>query len=142
MLAFSLKERDRQTKTFEVNKDSLTTVQEFISTWAEEKSVDTKCSTKLAVCTDELVSNVIFYGGATTLEVSCEKREDEILLTFTDNGKAFNPLTQAKEPDITASVEEREIGGLGIFMVKKLMDVVTYKRVYERNVLSMKLTCI
>lgn len=142
MLAFSLKERDRQTKTFEVNKDSLTAVQEFISTWAEEKSVDTKYSNKLAVCTDELVSNVIFYGGATTLEVSCEKREDEILLTFTDNGKAFNPLTQAKEPDITVSVEEREIGGLGIFMVKKLMDVVTYKRVYERNVLSMKLTCI
>lgn len=142
MLAFSLKERDRQKKVFEVNKDCLTAVQEFISIWAEEKSVAMKFSTKLAICTDELVSNVVFYGGATTLEVSCEKRGDEVLLSFTDNGKAFNPLTEAKEPDITASVEEREIGGLGIFMVKKMMDVVTYKRVYERNVLSMKLTCI
>ncbi|NCC07256.1 MAG: ATP-binding protein [Clostridia bacterium] len=59
-----------------------------------------------------------------------------VMLRFIDNGKAYDP-TEQKEPDITLSADEREIGGLGIFMVKKFMDKVEYTRHENKNVLTL-----
>lgn len=126
-------------KTFETTEESLGTVQDFIAVWAEGNGVGVGISTKLAICTDEIVSNVIYYSGASVLDVDCSMEGSEITVKFTDDGKAFDPLTEAKEPDITASVENREIGGLGIFMVKKMMKSVTYERDRGRNILVLKI---
>lgn len=124
-------------KTFPVQKESLSDVQEFVSLWAENNDIGMKISTKLSICADEVVSNVVFYSGATELEITCSKEDGMVTMSLRDNGKAFNPLTEVKEPDTTASAEEREIGGLGIFMVKKMMNSVSYERVQESNVLTM-----
>lgn len=126
-------------KAFEVNKESLNAVQNFIAVWAEENGACMGVATKLAVCTDEIVSNIIYYSGATSLEVDCSMNGSEIVVMFMDDGKFFDPLKDAKEPDITASVEEREIGGLGIFMVKKMMKSLAYERDGEKNVLTISI---
>ena len=64
------------------------------------------------------------------------KESDTVRLIFSDNGKPYNPL-DANEPDITASAEERSIGGLGIFMVRKMMDNVEYMYKDGQNVLTL-----
>lgn len=127
-------------KDFEVKKENLPQILDYISDWCDANLVNMKLSTKLNVCADEVVSNVIFYSGASVLKVSCEKTDSEIIITFSDDGKEFNPLTEAKDPDVTAAVEDREIGGLGIFMVKKMMNSVEYKHYENKNILSMKLS--
>ncbi len=126
-------------KSFEVSKEGLDAVQNFIAAWAEENGVSMGVSTKLAICTDEIVSNVIYYSGAASLDVDCSMKGSEIVVKFMDDGKAFDPLKDAKEPDITASVEEREIGGLGIFMVKKMMKSLMYERDGEKNILTISI---
>lgn len=133
MLAFSLQESDKAFKTFSAKQECLEEVQNFVNGWSESKKVDMKVASKLAICSDEIVSNVVFYSGAITLEIQCEKQENTITLTFIDDGKAFDPLTETKDPDITSSAEDRELGGLGIFMVKKMATSVSYQRIENRN---------
>ena len=70
--------------------------------------------------------------------VSLVKEADAVKLTFSDNGKPYNPLI-ADEPDVTASAEEREIGGLGIFMVRKMMDDTSYMHKDDQNILTLTL---
>ena len=70
-----------------------------------------------------------------TLIVEIRKATLDARLTFIDNGAAFDPLKQA-DPDVTSSAEEREIGGLGIFIVKKTMDSVSYRRNGDQNELA------
>ena len=67
--------------------------------------------------------------------LKCEET-DTLWLGFRDNGKPYNPL-DAKEPDVTASAEDRAIGGLGIFMVRKMMDKVEYMYKDGQNVLTL-----
>lgn len=126
-------------KSFAVKKECLEEVQCLIATWAEEVAISVKISTKLAICSDEIVSNVVFYSGATNLEIQCEIDDTGITLTFIDDGTPFDPLTDAKEPDITASLEDREIGGLGIFMVKKMATSIAYERCDNKNSLEIKI---
>ena len=64
------------------------------------------------------------------------KETDTLRLIFSDNGKPYNPL-DAKEPDVTASAEDRTIGGLGIFMVRKMMDQMDYMYTDGQNVLTL-----
>lgn len=95
----------------------------------------------LRLALEELVVNVVNYaygeGGDGPLEVSVERREDSIVMTFADEGVAFNPL-ERETPDITLPLDERPIGGLGIFLVRELMDDVAYHREGQRNILTIK----
>ena len=88
---------------------------------------------------DELLTNTIFYGYMDEEEHSIEIRfgydNGRMTLVFSDDGKSFNPLTKAA-PDRRSPVEERKVGGLGINLVRKLMDSVQYKRVQNKNVLT------
>lgn len=96
--------------------------------------------TKLMIAIDEIASNIVHYSGAEDFDVDIDFPEnpDAVRISFSDSGKAFNPLTEARPADMTKGVEERQIGGLGMFMVKKMMDNVSY--VYEngRNVLTIR----
>lgn len=92
---------------------------------------------KLAL--DEAVTNVIQYAypgttGDIHIDVACENKQ--LKITITDKGIAFNPL-ENKEPDVTLPLEERPIGGLGIFLVKQLMTDVSYQRSDGYNILKM-----
>jgi len=87
---------------------------------------------------EEALTNTILYGFEKdekhSLSISLRKREDEVTITIVDDGKAFDPTFLAG-PDITLSAEERNIGGLGVFLIKKLMDSVQYKRAANKNFL-------
>ena len=110
----------------------------FVEENLETFEVSMKLTMKLMVAVDEIYSNIVLYSGASEAQVQIEKEANVLSIVFRDNGKPYNPL-EAKEPDITASVEERPIGGLGIFMVRKLMDSVEYKHKDGQNVLTLKM---
>jgi serine/threonine-protein kinase RsbW len=94
----------------------------------------------LNVALDEALSNIIAYGyeagakGEIAVRLSCAS--DEVKVEIEDGGKAFDPL-QEPPPDLTASLQERKIGGLGIHFIRSLMDQVAYDRVDGKNRLRM-----
>ena len=94
----------------------------------------------LNLALEEAVTNVIQYaypeGSDGLVDIEAIIREDQLDFIITDSGRAFDP-TAKPEVDITAGVEERPIGGLGIHLVKHIMDSVTYKRVDRKNILTM-----
>lgn len=126
-------------KEYPVEIKSLTEIQDFLNDWCEQNSVSIKVATKIAVCADELVSNVVYYSGASSLCMQCSFENDVASISFIDDGKSFNPLTDSAEPDIDASASERKIGGLGIHMVKKMMDGVEYVRDGKKNILTIRI---
>ena len=121
---------------------NLPKVMEFVEGCLEEFDIPTKTKIQLDVAIDEIFSNIANYAykggqGEATVIVEIPDDENYILIEFKDSGKEFNPL-EAKDPDITLSAEEREIGGLGILMVKKSMDNISYEYANGMNILKIK----
>ena len=90
---------------------------------------------------DELFTNIISYGFKDdeehVIKVTLTPDKDELFLCIEDDGMPFNPI-DFETPDVSCSVEECKIGGLGIHIMKKLMDDVCYERCGEKNVLNLK----
>ena len=84
---------------------------------------------------DELVANIVDYSNSEYLDVEIVRDDKSITLRFRDGGIPFNPLKK-DPPDISLPMEEREIGGLGIFLVIKKMDVVEYEHTDGENILT------
>ena len=97
-----------------------------------------RARTQLLIAADEIFSNIVRYSGATrwALSVELTHHPEGVRLVFTDDGKSFDPLAH-RDPDTTLRAEERQIGGLGILIVKKTMSPVIYKRRNGKNVLTM-----
>ena len=87
--------------------------------------------------TEHLLLGILKDSGATAVSVGCEAEKNRAVLRFADNGRPYDPTAKA-DPDITLSAEERDIGGLGIFMVKKTMDEVAYEYADGWNVLTLQ----
>ena len=138
MLCVRFKEADSNDVSITVtpSMETVPQVAEFMETEMEKLEVSPKISMKLLIAIDEIYSNIVRYSGATEANVSISKEENTLKLKFKDNGKQYNPL-EAEEPDITASAEDRKIGGLGIFMVKKMLDDVAYEYVDNINILTL-----
>ena len=94
--------------------------------------------TMINTALEEVFVNVAKYAydGTGTVEVSLSNNKSKVIFVFKDSGKPFNPLDR-EDPNINASSDEREIGGLGIFMVKKIMDEVHYEYKNKQNVLTL-----
>ena len=92
---------------------------------------------KLSVVVEELVLNIVDYANSDYLDVDIISDEKSITLRFRDGGDPFNPL-EKEEPDFTIPLEDRKIGGLGIFMVVKYMDSVTYDYTGDENILTVR----
>jgi len=110
----------------------------FIEEQLEVAGFDSKSIIKIITACEEIIVNVMNYAysdGEGDLEIAFVDDSDFIKITFIDGGKPFNPF---EEPDIDVnlSVDERNIGGLGILMVKKLMDEVHYEYKNHQNVLT------
>jgi len=92
------------------------------------------------VVLDELLNNIIAHGFAGRedgeVSIDVELRTDRLSVTLTDDGKPFNPFGTAA-PDTALSVQERQIGGLGIHLVRRMMDAVSYQRRADRNVVTL-----
>ena len=113
---------------------------EFIEKIAEEKQLDETLAMNLNLALEEAVTNVILYaypkGTDGLVDIEAILKEHSLEFIITDSGVPFDP-TAAPEADITLSADERPIGGLGIFMVRKLMDEVHYQHLDDKNVLKM-----
>lgn len=109
----------------------------FVEKALEPYDPSIKAQTQINVAVDELFSNVVHYSGSEKMTLILEVNQDVLTatLTFIDDGVAYDPLAKM-DPDVTLSAEERQIGGLGIFLVKKTMDNLEYKRDGNRNILK------
>lgn len=93
---------------------------------------------KVNLVLDELWVNVVHYSGATgDVELSLDADSDTVRLEIADDGRPFDPLTDAVKPDLDASLEDRPIGGLGLHLVRELMDELHYTRKDGKNRLAM-----
>lgn len=126
--------------SFPARTDSIPELTALIDTELEAVSCPLKNRMQLDVITDEVFSNICRYAyGAGAGDASVcfrfDGEKNEVSLTFRDRGIPYDPL-ESPEPDVTLSAEEREIGGLGIFLVKQLADGVRYERDGDTNVLT------
>ena len=115
---------------------SVATVAEFVEKRLEAWDVGMRTSARIQVALDEIYSNILRYSGASESRVQISRNENSVTLFFQDNGKPYDP-TQAADPDVTLSAEEREIGGLGIFMVKKSTRSMEYAFADDKNRLTL-----
>lgn len=116
--------------------ETVSQIAAFVEEEMEKLEISPKISMKLMIAVDEIYSNIIRYSGASEATIKIEKTEKELYFWFIDNGKPYNPL-DAEEPDITISSEDRKIGGLGIFMVRKMLNNVEYKYIDGKNILKL-----
>ena len=105
----------------------------------ELEDCPSKIRNQIMIAVDEIFSNIARYAydtgiGAAAVRIAAG---DDIIVEFEDSGMAYNPLT-ADNPDTTLPAEERVIGGLGIYMVKNIMDSVEYRREGNKNILTIK----
>ena len=93
---------------------------------------------KVNLVLDELSVNIVNYGGeASEIEVCLDADAEEVRVEITDDGRPFDPLNDAIEPDLDAPLEDRAIGGLGIHLVREMMDELHYSREDGKNRLAM-----
>jgi len=110
---------------------------EAIDAFSEREGLPPGHAYALNLSLDELITNLVSYGYADQAEhrirVAVHLEPDAVVVEMVDDGEPFNPFTEAPEPDIAATVEDRAIGGLGVFLVRELMDEVAYRRDENRN---------
>ena len=123
------------------SKESLSEASDFLDRCVEEFDIPLRTGYSLKVVTDEIFSNIVYYSGAKTAEILFRVDADRITLIFLDDGIPYNPM-EAEEPDITAGAEERSIGGLGLFMVKKMAEQVSYEYAGQKNQLTVTMSRI
>ena len=116
--------------------ESLDQVTDFIDDVLSRGELPNKLIFRINMAIDEIYSNIARYSGATEARIGCNVSGGRITLRFMDNGTPYDP-TEKEDPDTTLSAEEREIGGLGIFMVKKIMDDVAYEYRDGFNILTL-----
>ena len=121
------------------NQESISEVSVFLDNCVEDFLIPLRTGYSVKVVADEIFSNIVYYSGAENAEILFRNDADKITLVFEDDGKPYNPL-EAEEPDITAGVEDRKIGGLGLFMVKKMAESVRYEYVAGRNQITVILS--
>ena len=128
----------------EAKVENLDEVLEFVDAELEARDCSMKIQTQLDVAVEELFVNIAHYAykpetGMATIRIEFIEEPLSIVITFIDSGKPYDPLAR-EDPDVTLSAEERQIGGLGIYLVKKTMDDVIYKYEDGKNILTIKKT--
>ena len=144
MLVFDYKKKEETAmneKVFTAKKETLPEVMAFTEECLESFECPMKSSMAICVAVEEIFVNIASYAypdgdGNAILSFGFDENERLMTLVIKDNGVPFNPLERA-EPDITLSADEREIGGLGIFITKKTMDTVSYAYENGENILTM-----
>ena len=128
--------------TIEAVIDSIPAVTEFVDEELERLECPMRAQMQLSVAIDELFSNIARYAytpgtGTATVCVEAVDAPPGVEITFIDKGVPYNPL-ETVEPDVSLPAEERKIGGLGIFLVRKTMDDVRYEHRDGQNVLTIR----
>ena len=123
--------------------ENFSVVKEWLQKIFEEIGCIGKASKQIFIAVDEIYTNISNYAYEATgkIIINCSYNSDNglIEISLSDYGYAYNPLNRP-DPDIPQRIKEKTVGGLGIFMAKKLMDSVEYSRVDNKNVLVLKKT--
>ncbi len=128
--------------TIAAKVENIEAVTNFVNEQLEVLDCPMKAQMQIDIAIDELFGNIAHYAynpeiGKATVRVEVTEDPLAVVITFIDNGVPYDPLAKA-DPDTMLSAEEREIGGLGIYMVKKSMDDVTYEYKDGQNILKIK----
>ena len=115
----------------------LSRIAEEIESHGESRGWPPKWILNLNLSLDELITNIVSYGYQDTdkheIHVTLTERDGSLVVVVEDDGIAFDPFAATPEPDLEAELEERQIGGLGVYFVKSLMDEVAYERAESSN---------
>ena len=130
-----------RTAIFPSKFEALDPMREFVCQAAEDAGMDEGESYKIQLAMDEACSNIIEHGGEEVgeeqLEITCTDADDRLMIMIRDHGEPFDP-TSAPAPDLVADIKHRKIGGLGIFLMRRLMDEIRYEQLGEAgNVLTL-----
>ena len=124
--------------TIPATVENIEKVTEFVNGQLEEINCPIKAKMQIDIAIDELFGNIAHYAyKPETVRVEVTEAPISVIVTFIDHGIPYDPLKK-DDPDVTLSAEERAIGGLGIFMVKKTMDEITYEYKDGQNILSIR----
>lgn len=127
--------------TFKNEENELNRVAEFMENVCEELQLDTHVAMKLQLAIEEMVVNVISYaypkGTVSDISLTVEADGRELTLVLSDSGVPFDP-TAKDEPDLDVDPMDRQQGGMGILIVKNIMNEVSYQRLGDTNQLTMK----
>lgn len=126
--------------TFPARFEFLDEIRELVASVARDGGFSDKAIYSLQLAADEAASNIIehAYEGVSdaVLDLTCDMRGDEIIISMRDTGRSFN-IKSVKEPNLKADLSERQIGGLGVYLMRKLMDTVNYESSKSGNLLTM-----
>lgn len=125
--------------TLDAKVESIETLTAFVEDFLASSGGSSKSIMQISVALDEIVSNIVNYSGTKDYTVKVTLEQDSLVasVTFIDNGIPYDPLKK-EDPDTTLSAEDRKVGGLGIFLVKKTMDDMQYFREGDKNILILK----
>ena len=126
--------------TLEASIDNIERVTAFVDAFLEEIDCPMKANMQIDIAVDEIFGNIAHYAytpgtGEATVSVDYNEETGEVSLCFRDRGVPYDPLKK-DDPDVTLSADERQIGGLGIYMVKKSMDSMSYTYADGQNILT------
>ena len=123
------------------DRGEFATLQQWLLSIAAELDMQERIRKQLMICCDEIFTNIASYAypdgnGSVAVTVEFVSETKSLRIIFSDSGTAFNPL-EISEPDTSSALSERKVGGLGMFMVKKMMDSVEYCRQDGKNILTL-----
>ena len=123
-------------------KENLETVTAFLDEILDEKDCPLKIRLQIDLALEEMYINIANYAykpdvGPATVRVEVEEAPLAVIITFIDHGRPFDPLG-VSDPDTTLKADERKIGGLGVFLVKKTMDELSYEYIDGKNILRIR----
>ena len=135
-------ENDPMTITAEATAENIEAITEFVNRELEARECPYREQMQICVAIDEIVSNIARYAytpdkGNVTVNFAYEEQDRTVVLTFTDEGIPYDPL-QREDPDVSLPAEKRKIGGLGIYLVRKTMDRLSYRRENGKNILTVR----
>lgn len=128
--------------TVEATPENIQVITAFVDEQLEQYECPMKAQAQIDIAIDELFGNIVRYAyhpeiGSATVQVEVTKEPLAVVITFIDQGKPYDPLAK-EDPNVTLSAEEREIGGLGIYIVKKSMTDIAYEYKDGRNILKIR----
>ena len=125
---------------FKSDREELDGITTAVEAFSADEDWSTDLLFRINLVIEELVLNIIDYGyddNDHEIELNFKSDPNAVTIDITDEGRAFDPLNDAPEPDIDSPLEERHVGGLGVYLARTMMDELTYRRENSRNHLTL-----